>query len=156
MASGGAGETAWLIPPRVSPDGRYSFGRGLEADSVRAAVVADGAVQRERAALVDYLRGGYRDVTRRPPARRSMSLLKREGFASTAARLAREPEQLGALRGKLGILAGAAARLERQAALLITGLREGERVGAREVERTAERTGLWKGSQLDVSRFRVS
>jgi len=135
---GGAGErteTAWLIPPRVSPDGRDSFGRGLDAGSIQAAVLVDGSVQREREALIDYLRGAYREPI--SASGRLDELIMREGFTSAAARLAREPEQLGELRGKLGIFAGA-ARQEREGALRAAGAmpdslaRIGRAVGAAE------------------------
>src|SRR5271165_7129596 len=135
---GGAGErteTAWLIPPRVSPDGRDGFGRGLDAGSIQAAVLVDGSVQREREALIDYLRGAYREPI--SASGRLDELIMREGFTSAAARLAREPEQLGELRGKLGIFAGA-ARQEREAALHAAGAmpdsltRIGRAVGAAE------------------------
>src|SRR5271166_4916697 len=135
---GGAGErteTAWLIPPHVSPDGRDSFGRGLDAGSIQAAVLVDGSVQREREALIDYLRGAYRGPI--SASGRLDELIMREGFTSAAARLAREPEQLGELRGKLGIFAGA-ARQEREGALRAAGAmpdslaRIGRAVGAAE------------------------
>jgi hypothetical protein len=109
----GSGEV-WLIPPRVSPDGRDSLGRGLDPGSVAAAVAADRKVQREREALVDYLRGAYRDPL---AAKAHLSeWVKREGWTRAAARVAAEPEQLGELRGREGWLAGAAARQERAAA----------------------------------------
>ena len=43
-------------------------------------------------------------------------LSKQQGWTSAAARLAREPEQFGELRGKEGLFAGAKARAERDAA----------------------------------------
>lgn len=46
-------------------------------------------------------------------------LVKREGWTSAAARLAREPEQIGDLRGKVGLFAGATAKAEREAALRV-------------------------------------
>ena len=48
-------EPDWLIAPRVSPDGRDSLGRGLDAQSVSAFVSNDKAVQRERQALSTWL-----------------------------------------------------------------------------------------------------
>jgi Ti-type conjugative transfer relaxase TraA len=104
----------WLIPPFVSPDGRDSLGRGLDAGSIAAAVAGDPAVQRERKARWSYLQGVYRD----PHAARAAldEMVKREGWTSTAARLGREPEQLGELRGKVGWLASSAAKQERAAA----------------------------------------
>ena len=71
-------------------------------------------MQREREARWSYLQGAYRD----PHAARAAldEMVKREGWTSAAARLAREPEQLGELRGKVGWLASAAAKQERAAA----------------------------------------
>ena len=54
-------EPDWLIAPRVSPDGRDSLGRGLDAQSVSAFVANDKAVQRERQALSTWLQTAYRD-----------------------------------------------------------------------------------------------
>ena len=135
-AGQGAPAGGWLIAPHVSPDGRDSLGRGLDAGSVRAAVLADGLVQREREALMDYLRGGFRD----PLAARARldELVKREGFASTAARIARAPEQLGDLRGKTGFFAGQASRQERLVALRAAGAVPGSLSRIAEAERTAE------------------
>ncbi len=119
----------WLIPPRVSPDGKDSLGRGLDAGSIAAVVAGDPAVQREREARWSYLQGAYRD----PHAARAAldEMVKREGWTSAAARLAREPEQLGELRGKVGWLASAAAKQERAAAERAAGALPGslERVG---------------------------
>ncbi len=128
----------WLIPPRVSADGKDSLGRGLDAGSVAAAVAANGSVQREREARWSYLQGAYRD----PYAARAVldELIKREGWTSGAARLSREPEQLGELRGKVGWLASAAAKQERAGAQSAAGALPGslERIG--EAESRAERT----------------
>ena len=119
----------WLIPPRLSPDGKDSLRRGLDAGSVAAVVAADPVVQRERGARWSYLQGAYRD----PHAARAAldEMVKREGWTSAAARLAREPEQLGELRGKVGWLASAAAKQERAAAERAAGALPGslERVG---------------------------
>ncbi len=119
----------WLIPPRMSPDGKDSLGRGLDAGSVAAAVAGDPAVQREREARWSYLQGAYRD----PYATRAAldEMVKRERWTSAAARLAREPDQLGELRGKVGWLASAAAKQERAAAERAAGALPGclERVG---------------------------
>ncbi len=137
----GEGQSAaadtWLIPPRVSPDGKDSLGRGLDAGSVVAAVAANGSVQREREARWSYLQGAYRD----PYAARAAldELVKREGWTSAAARLSREPEQLGELRGKVGWLASSAAKQERAGAERAAGAVPGslERIG--EAESRAER-----------------
>lgn len=95
----------------MSPDGRDSLGRGLDAGSIAAAVAADRAVQREREALPHYLAGAYRD----PYAAKAQldEMVKRQGWASTATRIAHDPTQLGELRGRVGLFAGAKARAER-------------------------------------------
>ncbi len=136
-AGQGTRAESWLIPPFVSPDGQDSLGRGLDVGSVTATVAADAAVQREREARWSYLQGAYRD----PYAARAAldEMVKREGWTSAAARLAREPEQLGELRGKVGWLASAAVKrervgAERAAAALPASL---ERIG--EAEGRAER-----------------
>ena len=54
-------DLGWLIPPRLSPDGRDSLGRRLDPGSVATVVAADRAVQREGEALKHYLQGTYRD-----------------------------------------------------------------------------------------------
>jgi len=124
----------WLIPPLVSPNGKDSLGRGLDSGSVAAAVAANGSVQREREARWSYLQGAYRD--RAPYTARAAldELVKREGWTSAAARLAREPEQLGELRGKVGWLASAAAKQERAGAARAAGAVPGslERIGEAE------------------------
>ncbi len=100
-----------LIPPYVDPSGRDSLGRGLDEASIAAAVAADRAVQREREALPHYLAGAYRD----PYAARARldEMVKGQGRTSTAARIAREPTQLGELRGNVGFFAGSRAKAER-------------------------------------------
>ncbi len=82
-------------------------------------VAADKAVQRERDARWSYLQGAYRD----PHAARAAldELVKRQGWTSAAARVAREPEQFGELRGKEGFFAGAKARAERETAQRVAG-----------------------------------
>jgi hypothetical protein len=67
-------------------------------------------------------------------------LVKREGWTSAAARLAREPEQLGELRGKVGWLASVPAKQERAGAQRAAGALPGslERIG--EAEARAERS----------------
>ncbi len=97
----------------------------------------NGSVQREREARWSYLQGAYRD----PYAARAAldELVKREGWTSAAARLSREPEQLGELRGKVGWLASSAAKQERAGAERAAGAVPGslERIG--EAESRAER-----------------
>jgi hypothetical protein len=105
------GQSGWLIPPLVAKDGKDSLGRGLDAGSIAAAVAADAAVRREREARWDYLRGAYRDPHAAPAALDEM--VKRQGWTSAAARVAADPLQLGALRGREGLFAGADARAER-------------------------------------------
>jgi hypothetical protein len=108
------GQDEWLIPPRLSPDGKDSLGRGLDGGSIAAVVAADAAVQSEREARWDYLRGAYRD----PYAARAAidELVKRQGWTSAAARVAAAPVQFGELRGKEGFFAGSKARAERAVA----------------------------------------
>jgi hypothetical protein len=101
-------EPEWLIAPRVSPDGRDSLGRGLDAQSVSAFVANDKAVQRERQALSTWLQTAYRDP--REAGTRLDALVARDGFASAARRIESDPAQLGAYAGKTGLFAGAAAR----------------------------------------------
>ncbi len=132
----GQGQSAggWLIPPYVDPSGqgRDSLGRGTGPGEVAAAVVADKAVQREREARWSYLQGAYKD----PHGARAAldELVKREGWTSAAARLAREPEQLGVLRGKAGWLASGAAKQERANAERAAGALPGSltRIGTAE------------------------
>jgi len=101
----------WLVPPRVSADGRDSFGRGLDSASIAAAVAGDRAAQREREALGHYLEGAYRD----PNGARSRldELVERDGRVSAARRLTADPGQLGELLGRTGLFAGGKAREER-------------------------------------------
>ena len=133
----GAGE-GWLIPPRVSLDGKDSLGRGSSAGEIAAVVAADKAVQREREARWSYLQGAYRD----PHAARAAldELVKSQGWTSAAARTAADPFQLGELRGKEGFFAGAKARAEREAAWRAAGAigPSLERIG--EAEARAERS----------------
>ncbi len=124
----------WLIAPYVDLSGqnRDSLGRGTKAGEVAAVVAADKAVQRERDARWSYLQGTYRD----PHAARAAldELVKRQGWTSAAARVAREPEQFGELRGKEGFFAGAKARTERETAQRVAGAIGSslERIGAAE------------------------
>ena len=84
---------------------------GWTPRSIAAAVAADRAVQQEREALPHYLRGAYRD----PHAAKAQldEMVKRQGWTSTAARIAQDPTQLGELRGRVGFFAGAKAKAER-------------------------------------------
>jgi hypothetical protein len=93
---------------------RDSLGRGLDPASIAVVVAKDRAVQQERAALVQYLRGAYHD----PETAKAQldERVKSQGWTSTAARLAQDSEQIGPLRGKLGLFAGARARAERATA----------------------------------------
>ena len=146
----------WLIPPYVDPSGqaRDSLGRGTSPGEVAAATAADKAVQREREARWSYLQGAYRD----PHAARATlnELVKRQGWTSAAARVAADPFQLGELRGKEGLFAGAKARSERVAAQRAAGAigPSLERIGAAEAraersyrtgveaQRTSDTTGI--------------
>lgn len=107
-------EAAILIPAFVSTAGRDSLGRDLDAASIAVVVAKDRAVQQEREALPHYLRGAYRD----PHAAKAQldEMVKRQGWTSTAARIAQDPTQLGDLRGRVGFFAGATAKAERAAA----------------------------------------
>jgi Ti-type conjugative transfer relaxase TraA len=149
-------ETGWLIPPYADPAGRDrdSLGRGITPGEVAVAVAADKRVQLEREARWSYLQGAYKD----PYAARATldELVKREGWTSAASRVAREPGQLGELRGKVGWLASGAAKQERaraeQAAGALPGSlqRIGDAEGAAErayrasvgAQRAADRTGV--------------
>ena len=150
-----AGE-GWLVAPYVDPSGRGrdSLGRGTSPGEFAAVVAADKAVQREREARWNYLQGAYRDPH---TARAALDeLVKRQGWTSAAARVAREPEQFGELRGKEGFFAGAKARAERDAAQHAAGAigPSLERIGAAEAraertyrtgveaQRTADATGI--------------
>ena len=130
----------WLIAPYQAPSGqgRDSLGRSASPGEVAAVVAADKAVQREREARWNYLQGAYRD----PHAAQAAldELVKRQGWTSAAARVAREPKQFGELRGKEGFFAGATARADRSAAQRAAGAigPSLERIG--EAEARAERT----------------
>jgi len=138
-----AGE-GWLIPPYVDPSGqgRDSLERGTSPGEVAAAVAADKAVQREREARWSYLQGAYKD----PHGARAAldELVKREGWTSAAARLAREPEQLGELRGKVGWLASGVAKQERANAERAAGALPGSLTRIGTAEGWAERA--YRGS----------
>jgi len=129
----------WLIPPYVDPTGRDrdSLGRGVTAGEVAAAVAADKRVQLEREERWSYLRGAYKD----PHVARAAldEVVKREGWTSAASRMAREPSQLGELRGKTGWLASGAAKQERLNAERAAGALPGslQRIG--DTEGTTER-----------------
>jgi len=145
-AATGQGQPAgdWLIPPYVDPSGqgRDSLGRGANPGEAAAAVAADKAVQREREARWSYLQGAYKD----PHGVRAAldELVKREGWTSAAARLAREPEQLGELRGKVGWLASGAAKQERANAERAAGALPGSLTRIGTAEGWAERA--YRGS----------
>ena len=139
----------WLIPPYVDPSGqgRDSLGRSTGPGEVAAAVAADKAVQREGEARWSYLQGAYKD----PHGVRAAldELVKREGWTSAAARLARGPEQLGELRGKVGWLASAAAKQERVNAERAAGALPGSLARIGTAEGWAERA--YRGS-VEVQR----
>jgi len=145
-AGEGQGQPAggWLIPPYVDPSGqgRDSLGRGVSPGEVAAAVAADTAVQREREARWSYLQGAYKD----PHGARAAldEMVKREGWTSAAARLSREPEQLGELRGKVGWFASGAAKQERVNAERAAGALPGSLTRIGTAEGWAERA--YRGS----------
>ena len=144
----------WLIPPYVDPSGqgRDSLGRSASPGEVAAVVAADKAVQRERDARWSYLQRTYRD----PHAARAAldELVKRQGWTSAAARVAREPEQFGELRGKEGFFAGAKARTERETAQRVAGAIGSslERIGAAEIHAERNyRTGVGEQHAADAT-----
>lgn len=94
----------WLIAPRVGED-KADPGAGA------AAVVADGAVRRERAALESYLAGAYRDP--QTAKARLDELVATHGATSAARRIDNDPEQLGPLAGRRGLFAGSRVRQAR-------------------------------------------
>jgi len=99
-------------------------------------------VQREREARWSYLQGAYKDPY---GARAALDeLVKREGWTSAAARLSREPEQLGALRGKVGWFASAIAKQERANAERAAGALPGSLARIGTAEGWAERA--YRGS----------
>ena len=149
-------DTGWLIPPYADPAGRDrdSLGRDTSPGEIAAAVAADKRVQLERQAHWSYLQGSYKD----PSAARAAldELVKREGWTSAASRVAREPGQLGELRGKIGWLASGVAKQERTRAERAAGALPGslQRIGDAEgaatrayranveAQRAADRTGV--------------
>jgi Ti-type conjugative transfer relaxase TraA len=145
-------EPDWLIAPRVSPDGRDSLGRGLDAQSVSAFVANDKAVQRERQALSTWLQTAYRDP--KEAVARIDALVARDGFASAARRIERDPTQLGDYAGKTGLFAGAAAKEDRANALRVAeaigpGL---ARLGEAEASTARDyRAGVEKQLQADAT-----
>lgn len=103
-----------LIPAFVSPDARDSLGRGLDPQSVRAAVTADPRVARERQDQATYLAAAYRNPD---TAREKLDdLVRRDGTLSAARRIKSEPSLIGELQGRTGLFAGAAAKAERSQA----------------------------------------
>jgi Ti-type conjugative transfer relaxase TraA len=130
---GGAGEGVW-IPAFVDRHGRDSLGRRLDAASVAAAVGRDGRVADEQAAVTAYIAAAFRDA---PAARERLDkLIARDGLTSTALRIAAEPTVLGELQGRDGLLAGRAARAERERALKVTAalVASLNRLGERQAE----------------------
>jgi len=106
----------WLIAPRVVAEGVDAAERSAAvavagAVTVAAVVAADPAVRREREALGQYLAGAYRDP--RAAEARLAELVATHGVTSAARRIEADPEQLGALAGRTGLLAGRTARAAR-------------------------------------------
>jgi Ti-type conjugative transfer relaxase TraA len=145
-------EPDWLIAPRVSPDGRDSLGCGLDEKSVSAFVANDKAVRRERQALSTWLQTAYRDP--REATKRLDALVARDGFASAARRIERDPAQLGDYAGKTGLFAGGTAKEARANALRVAeaigpGL---ARLGEAEVFSARDyRAGVEKQLQADAT-----
>ena len=140
-----------LIPAYVGLGGRDSLGRGLDEASIASAVAADRAVQREREALPHYLAGAYRD----PRAARAMldEMVRCQGRTSTAARIARDPAQLGDLRRNVGFFAGSRAKAERAMAERAAGAVAPslERIGEAEARRPKR---IERASRLIAGRMR--
>lgn len=128
---------AVLIPPFVDPSGRDSFGRGLDAESVLAAVQSDRRVAQERKDQLTYLEAAYRN----PNAARERlnELVSSDGILSAARRIETEPSILGELQGKTGFFAGAAAKAKRaHAEALVSAIADNVRRGG-EAQASAER-----------------
>jgi Ti-type conjugative transfer relaxase TraA len=103
-----------LIPGYADPSGRDGLGRGLDAGSIAAVVAADRSVRQEREALSYYLLGAYRNLH---AAKAQLDeMIKRQGWTSTAARIAQDPTQLGDLLGRAGFFASGRAKTERSMA----------------------------------------
>jgi Ti-type conjugative transfer relaxase TraA len=100
-----------LIPAYVDAAGRDSLGRGVDPVSIAAAVAKDRAVQQEHEALPHYLRGAFRDP--HAAKERLDEMVQRQGWTSTAARIAQDPAQLGELHGRVGFFAGTRTKAER-------------------------------------------
>ncbi|MBP1806914.1 AAA family ATPase [Rubellimicrobium aerolatum] len=97
----------WLIAPHaVAP-----LGSAERAAAGAAAAAIDPAVRREREALGRYLAGAYRNPE--AAAARLTDLVATHGPTSAARRIEADPEQLGSLAGRAGLLAGRAARAAR-------------------------------------------
>jgi len=105
-------------------------------------VAPDKAVQRERETRWSYLQGAYKD----PHGARAAldEMVKREGWTSAAARLAREPGQFGELWDKVGWLASGAAKQERANAERAAGALPGSLTRIGTAEGWAERA--YRGS----------
>lgn len=100
----------------VGSDGiqRDSLGRVLDERSFIAAIDRDPDVQRERDARSIYLETAYRNP--KSARQRLNEFIARDGATSAAQRITADAGLLGDLRGRTGLLAGAKARDERQAA----------------------------------------
>ena len=152
----GTPERGWLIPPYVDPSGqgRDSLGRSTSPTAIAAAVAADKSVLREQEAGWAYLQGAYRDPHAALAAREE--LVARQGWTSAATRIAADPAQLGALRGRDGLFASSKAQADRTAALrAVSAIGPSlERIGAAEgqaaqswrtsvdAQRAADATGI--------------
>ena len=123
-----------MIPAFSNPQGRDSFGRGLDEASVRAAIHTNSRVMHEREEQLAYVEAAYRDPRR--AKQRLDELVARDGPLSAARRITAEPTTLGELQGRTGLLAGAAARAERARAEIVADAL------ADNVRRVAEAEGL--------------
>ena len=120
----------WWIAPQtpIAP---------VTLDQIKAVVSADADAGREREALGRYLEGAFRD----PQAARTRldALIETHGPTSASVRLAADPSQLGDMRGRAGVFAGASARQARIQAERVAGaigpavsrLAEAERAAAK-------------------------
>ena len=112
---------------------RDSLGRGLDDKSIMAAVDGNADVQRERADRSIYIQTAYRNP--KAATERLDAIIANDGATSAARRVASDPTQLGELRGREGLFAGAKAREERETAMAAAAA-----IGPN-VSRTAEAEG---------------
>lgn len=97
-------ESGWLVAPRVVAEPLDTAERAL-------AVGSDPAVRREHEHLEAYLAGAYAEP--RAAYATLRDLIERDGLTSASRRIAADPAQLGALRGRTDLFAGSGQRAER-------------------------------------------